>query len=138
MVSIRPGDREDIPAVLSFWTVATGPSSTDDAESLVQLLDFAEDALLLAIDGDEIVGSVIVGWDGWRGAMYRLAVGPHRRREGIASALVREGESRLRGRGAVRLHLIVEPDRPTAQSFWTSAGYEPTTQARFVKTFETR
>jgi len=136
MVSIRPGRREDIPELLSFWSETTGASATDDLESLVQLLEFDDDALLLATDDDEIVGSVIVGWDGWRGSMYRLAVAPNRRRGGIASALVRAGESTLRRRGDVRLHLIVEPDRAAARSFWTSAGYAATDQTRFVRTFD--
>jgi ribosomal protein S18 acetylase RimI-like enzyme len=102
----------------------------------MQLLEFDDGALLVATDGDEIVGTVIVGWDGWRGSMYRLAVVPSRRRQGIASRLVREAESKLRAHGAVRLHLIVEPDRRAAQSFWTSAGYAATDQSRFVKTFD--
>ena len=123
-------------AVLSFWNGATGPSSTDDVGSLVQLLEFDEDALLLATDGDEIVGTAIVGWDGWRGTIYRVAVAPDRRRQRIATALVRQAEANLRRRGALRLHLIVEPDRPAAQAFWTSAGYARTDQTRFVKTFD--
>ena len=40
-------------------------------------------------------GTVIASWDGWRGAMYRLAVLPSLRRRGIAAALVDEGERRL-------------------------------------------
>jgi ribosomal protein S18 acetylase RimI-like enzyme len=137
VVSIRAAHGEDIAGVLSLWNTATDPSTTDDAGSLARLLEFADDALLLATDGDEIVGTVIVAWDGWRGTMYRLAVAPSRRRRGIASTLVREGEARLRRRGAARLHAIVESDRPAAQFFWTSVGYAPTNQARYVKIFET-
>jgi ribosomal protein S18 acetylase RimI-like enzyme len=76
---------------------------------------------------------VIVTWDGWRGAMYRLAVIPSRRRRGIATKLVSEGERRLRAHRARRLHMIVAGDAVDAQAFWTSAGYEPSDQLRYVK-----
>src|SRR5262252_8539826 len=136
MVVIRSANREDVAGVLALWGSATAPSATDDAESLVHLIESAPAALLVAADGPTIVGTVVAGWDGWRGTMYRLAVDPKRRREGIAAMLVRDAETILRERGARRLHLIVESNRPVAQSFWISVGYEPTDQTRFVKTLE--
>ncbi len=39
-----------------------------------------------------IVATLIAAWDGWRGNMYRLAVAPELRREGIARTLVEAGE----------------------------------------------
>lgn len=137
MVTIRTATNADIDAVLAFWRDATTePSSTDDAASLAGLLAHAPDALVLAVEHDTLVGSVVVGWDGWRGALYRLAVAPSQRRSGVATALIEEAERRLRAQGAKRLHMIVDPDQEPARSFWTSAGYEPTDQSRFVKTFE--
>jgi len=138
MTEIRSAVSSDVPAVLAFWEVATTePSTTDDVDSVRQLLAFAPDALLLATIDDEIVGTVVVGWDGWRGTLYRLAVAPGRRREGIAAMLVGDAEAQLRRRGAQRLHLIVAVDQPVAASFWTSVGYARTDQHRFVKTFTT-
>ena len=137
VATIRSATNADIDAVLAFWRDATTePSSTDDAASLTDLLAHAPDALVLAVEHDAIVGTVIVGWDGWRGALYRLAVAPSHRRSGVATALVEEGERRLRAQGAKRLHIIVDPDQEPGALFWTSAGYEPTDQSRFVKTFE--
>ena len=139
MPNVRSASSSDVPAVLAFWEVATTePSSTDDVDSVQQLLTFAPDALLLATnDDDEIVGTVVVGWDGWRGTLYRLGVAPDRRREGIAAMLVDAAEAQLRARGAQRLHLIVAGGQPVAEAFWTSAGYARTDQHRFVKTFTT-
>jgi ribosomal protein S18 acetylase RimI-like enzyme len=68
--------------------------------------------------------------------MYRLAVHPARRREGVASQLVSAAERRLRARGVRRVHLIVLSDEEPANRFWTAAGYaHESRQRRYVKSF---
>ena len=48
--------------------------------------------------------------------------------------LVREGEGRLRERGAVRLDAVVTADQGAAMSFWRSAGYRyQSDRRRFVR-----
>ena len=129
VISIRSATVDDVAEVLAFWAEATvEPSATDDPDSVVALLRAAPGALLLAVDDDgatsTIVGTVIASWDGWRGAMYRLAVSPSMRRQGIATRLVTEGERRVREQGARRFHLIVLEEEAPAQAFWTAVGYE--------------
>jgi ribosomal protein S18 acetylase RimI-like enzyme len=71
------------------------------------------------------VGTVIAGWDGWRGGIYRLAVVPECRRRGVARALVAEAERQLAARGARRLSAMVARDEPQAVAFWNAArGWE--------------
>jgi ribosomal protein S18 acetylase RimI-like enzyme len=133
--NLRSGRLDDVDAVLALWRRAeASPSPTESAADLRGLLDRDPGALLLAESGREIVGSLIVGWDGWRGAFYRLAVDPAHRRRGLATALVRAGEERLRALGAHRLGAIVESEEADAMAFWSSAGYElQTARSRFVK-----
>jgi ribosomal protein S18 acetylase RimI-like enzyme len=135
MTALRPAVVDDIPEILTFWTVATAePSSTDDAGGIRGLLERSPGALIVAVDGGSIVGTVIAGWDGWRGALYRLAVTPTHRRRGIATALVERAEQHLHTQGVRRMHLIVSTaGGPAAVDFWTSARYEPTDQLRMVK-----
>jgi ribosomal protein S18 acetylase RimI-like enzyme len=135
MIALRAATSDDIEAVLAFWDDATAePSSTDDADGIAGLLERAPGSLVLAVEAGAIVGSVIAGWDGWRGTIYRLAVAPEYRRRGIATALVRAAEDQLRTHGVRRMHLIVSrAGGDAAESFWTSADYEPTDQVRMVK-----
>ena len=112
-------------------------SHTDDVPGLNRLLARDPSALIVAVDDGRLVGSVIAAWDGWRGSFYRLAVHPDRRREGIATALIGEGERRLGDRGAVRLTAIVAEDEPLALDFWRAAGYErQPNRVRFIRHLE--
>lgn len=132
---LRAGTDADIDAVLALWRRAeTGPSTTESADDVRWLLERDPDALLLGDAEGEVVGSLIAGWDGWRGTFYRLAVDPAYRRRGLATQMVRAGEERLRSLGAKRLNAIVESEETDAMSFWASAGYElQTARSRFVK-----
>jgi ribosomal protein S18 acetylase RimI-like enzyme len=132
---LRNGRPDDVEGVLALWRRAeASPSTTESAADVHGLLDRDPEALLVAESAAEIVGSLIVGWDGWRGTFYRLAVDPAHRRRGLATALVQAGEQRLRALGAHRLGAIVESEEADAMAFWASAGYElQTARSRFVK-----
>jgi ribosomal protein S18 acetylase RimI-like enzyme len=123
--TIRRATTDDVEIVLRLWREADAVvSTTDDPVALRTLLARDGDALLIAdIDGSA-VGTVIVGWDGWRANLYRLAVVPAWRRRGIARVLVRSGEERLRALGARRAAAVVVAEHEHASAFWRAAGYE--------------
>jgi ribosomal protein S18 acetylase RimI-like enzyme len=131
---IRPGIPADIPAVPELWRLADAePTHTDDAGSLALLIDHDPAALLFVEDDGRIIGSVIVGWDGWRGSIYRLVVAPSHRRAGLGRQLLAAAEARLREVGAVRAHAIVVESDAQATKFWSSSGWEQQAERlRFV------
>jgi len=134
--TIRHSGEQDIERVLALWDAAGNAETvTDTRDGVLGLLDADPEALLVVeSDGGEIVGSLIAAWDGWRGSFYRLAVHPDRRRQGLATALLREGERRLLARGAARFTAIVTDDDPDAMGFWAATGYEQQrNRARFVR-----
>ena len=136
---VHNATEDDIASVLDLWAAAGSlPTVTDSPDGLARLLAADPQALLVAELGGVIVGSLIAAWDGWRGSFYRLAVSPEHRRKGLATVLLREGERRLRERGAVRLTAIVADDEAGVTGFWQAAGYERQKhRARFVRHFDT-
>ena len=134
-INIRPCRSEECAIILKIWKEAgSTPSVSDSLESLELLLQENNDLLLVAELDDLIVGTVIGGWDGWRGNIYRLAVLPEYRRQGIGRALVLETEKRLAQRGARKISVLVEQEEDLAVAFWDSlkdAGYE--LDSRFIR-----
>jgi ribosomal protein S18 acetylase RimI-like enzyme len=131
---LRPATAADSAGVLALWREAAEPTSTDSAEALEHLLRRDPGALIVADANARIVGSVIAGWDGWRGAIYRLAVAPDHRRRGLGRALLRAAEERLTGLGGRRLHAIVVESNANAVAFWTATDWEHQAgQLRFAK-----
>jgi len=121
---VRSGTRQDAEAVLALWTAAGAePSVTDDIASIWALLAHDPRALIVAELDGEIVASLIAGFDGWRANMYRLAVHPRVRRQGLGSELVAEAERRFVLCKIRRSSALVVTERSEAVSFWESAGY---------------
>jgi ribosomal protein S18 acetylase RimI-like enzyme len=136
--SIRSATEADIEPILAMWEMAgASPSVSDTRGGLAGLLATDREALLIAESDDGLLGSLIAAWDGWRGSFYRLLVRPDRRRQGLARALLCEGERRLRARGAVRLTAIAAHDDPVAMGFWRAAGYrQQLERTRFIRPVE--
>ena len=123
---VRAATAADIDGVLAVWAEArSGAARTpDDPQVVERLLERDPGALLVAESGGQIVGALIAGWDGWRGNVYRLAVLPSHRRQGIARQLVDAGHDRLRDQGARRVTALVGGEEGAAHGLWRAVGYQ--------------
>ena len=133
--TIRPAELEDASALLTFWRdAAKGVSVSDDPAGVQSVLAHPTTTVLLAEDNGELVGTLIAGWDGWRAHLYRLAVSPAHRRQGIATALLAVAQERLAGMGGRRLDAMVLNDNPEAHLAWEASGFQAQPQwRRWVK-----
>ena len=117
----RPGDVEQ---VLLLWDRAAGPTRLPgDAPAVLRLLERDHDALLIAEERGEIVATLIVGWDGWRCHLYRMAVRDDFRRQGLATDLLDHAREHAHRLGARRLDAMVDPDNEIGSRFWAANGF---------------
>ncbi|MEV7213355.1 GNAT family N-acetyltransferase [Kitasatospora cineracea] len=114
----------DIDAVLAFWAeAAEGVSISDDRAGVARLVERDPQALILAERAGVLVGTVIAGWDGWRCHLYRLAVHPGARRQGIGTALLDAAHARFERAGGRRADAMVLEHNALGRAAWEAAGY---------------
>lgn len=136
---IRAARTDDLDGVIVLWKTAAENADrpVDRRQSIGALLERDPEALILAFEDGEMVGTIIAGWDGWRAHLYRLAVRPDRRRRGVARALLDAAQRRLEALGATRLDAMVLNANEDGQQLWEQAGYAPQQQwTRWVRYVE--
>jgi ribosomal protein S18 acetylase RimI-like enzyme len=122
---LRSATVAEVGELLDLWLEAAenATRAPDTREAVTALLGRDPDAVIVAEQDGELVGSVIAGWDGWRCHLYRLAVRPAWRRRGVGSALLRAAEDRFRAVGAARADAMVLDGNDLGQSLWLAGGY---------------
>ncbi len=130
----RPGDRE---ALVSLWSVCdlTRPWNNPYRDIDRKLARDAENLLVLEA-GEELIGSVMVGYDGHRGWVNYLAVHPDHRRQGLGRMLMDEAERRLGEIGCPKVNLQVRTSNEAARDFYRQIGYSVDEAVSFGKRLE--
>lgn len=127
MIQFRFGTTEpsDVKAILEFWTyhAENNARPTDTSDSILTLIVRDPEALILAVENDEIVGTIIAGWNGWRCCLYRLAVREDKRNQGIGGLLVERAVERFRAIGGTRIDAMILDENVTAHKAWASYGF---------------
>ncbi|MBY9063972.1 GNAT family acetyltransferase [Sphingomonas yunnanensis] len=123
--SIRDATAEDEHQVIALWRACglVAPHNDPTADFLFAVAGPASTVLVAFVD-EQIVASAMVGHDGHRGWLYYVACALERRGEGLGSSIVSAGEAWLRGRGVVKVQLMVRPANAAVLPFYEKLGYE--------------
>ncbi|MEP4767428.1 MAG: GNAT family acetyltransferase [Roseibium sp.] len=79
--------------------------------------------LFLMIEEDQLVGSVMAGYDGHRGAIYYLSVDPDHQTTGRGKALMEHCEIYLKDLGCPKINLFFRKGNEKVMGFYDSLGY---------------
>jgi ribosomal protein S18 acetylase RimI-like enzyme len=121
---IRPLADADVDAVVQLWEDCGLTRPWNDPHADIRRARAVwPDLLLVAVDGSELIGSVMAGYDGHRGWLYYLATAPTRRGEGIGRRLVQEAEARLLALGCPKVMLMVRAGNDTVLEFYDTLDY---------------
>lgn len=125
MFIIRPYLETDLDDVIALWELCdlTRPWNNPEIDIFRKLAQ-RDQLFLLAVKDDQLIATVIGGYDGHRGWVNYLAVHPHFQRNGVATALIQQLEKRLIALGCPKLQLLIRQDNIDVQNFYEQLGYE--------------
>ena len=136
-MEIRPFHCDDENAVVQLWADCglvvpwNNPHRDVARKSKVQ-----GDMFLVAISDNQLIASVMVGYDGHRGWINYLAVHPNHQRAGIGRCMMHEAEKHLRAAGCPKINLQVRRSNLKVIQFYRDIGFLEDDVASFGKRLE--
>ena len=122
---IRNAIESDREHVIAVWEVAGLLRPWNDpVEDFNRAIKNVTSEIFVAEEDYRIRGTVMCGFDGHRGWIYKLAVEPSTQAQGIGSALLAHAEKWLASIGAPKALLMIRSSNAGVQSFYEKSGYE--------------
>ena len=124
MLNYRDFHSADTQSVIALWEACDLTRPWNDPEKDIQRkLGDRNGAFWVVSDGDEVVASVMIGYDGHRGSINYLAIAPHLQRSGLGAELMRRAEAFLIELGCPKVSFCVRKDNDGVLSFYDALGY---------------
>ena len=124
-LQIRPFRRSDESELIELWHQCDLDVPQNDPKTDIQTkLQFQPDLLLVGTIQDNLIASVMIGYEGHRGWINYLAVFPKFRNRGIGRAMMDKAESILISMGCPKINLQVRAHNKDVVTFYEKLGYQ--------------
>ncbi|MEL0025418.1 MAG: GNAT family acetyltransferase [Rhodobiaceae bacterium] len=121
---IRDFRPEDADAAIALWNACGLLRPWNDPQKdIARKLTDKNGAFWVATSGDDVIATVMVGYDGHRGSINYLAVAPECQRTGIGARLMRRAETLLIEMGCPKVSFCVRKDNDDVLAFYDGLGY---------------
>ncbi len=124
VLTVRPFRATDREAVVELWERCELIRPWNDPHlDIDRKLARDADTFLVGCLADEVVASVMAGYDGHRGWINYLAVDPDTRGAGHGRTMMRAAEASLLALGCPKVNLQIRASNRDAVRFYESIGY---------------
>ena len=121
---IRPFAPHDRDQVVDLWRrCGLVRPNNDPFKDIARKQKVRADLFLVGLIDNEIIGSVMVGYEGHRGWINYLGVCPRHRQRGYGRQLMEEAERLLRLEGCPKINLQVRASNSEALAFYKAIGF---------------
>lgn len=124
VVEMKISDYEE---VFKLWTSTAGigmRNLDDSRDGIEKFLKRNPSTNFVAVEDDEIIGSILCGHDGRRAYVYHAVVDKKHRGRGIGKKMVDAVVSALKQEGMNKAALVVFGNNEIGNGFWSSLGWE--------------
>lgn len=121
---IRQYDNRDKYSVIELWHKCKLTRSWNNPEKDIdRKLKFNPELFLVGTIEDQIIATIMGGYEGHRGWVNYLAVEPSFQRKGLGKKMMSEMESRLLAIDCPKINLQVRDGNNDAMAFYEKIGY---------------
>lgn len=125
-MEIRAMTISDYEEVYSLWASmpGVGLNTVDDSKAGIEkYLRRNPETCFVAVENDEIAGTILSGHDGRRGFIYHTAVAENYRHRGIGTALVNRVVCAMHAAGIQKIALVAYCSNEQGNAFWERMGF---------------
>lgn len=123
-IIIRQFESSDEETVIALWRLCNLVVPHNDPKSdIIRKQKVQPELFLVGLIKDNIVATIMAGYEGHRGWINYLAVVPERRYKGIGRAMVEETEKQLRKLGCPKINLQIRSSNKDVIKFYKKMGF---------------
>ena len=125
-MTTTPLKKSDFNNLYAFWQKAGLQLYPEVAEEkrFYDMLDLNPDLCFCLVDeNNEIMATILGGFDGRTATINRLAVHPQHQKKGLGSILIAELEKKLKVRGIKKIALMIHTKNAEVVPFYEKLGF---------------
>jgi ribosomal protein S18 acetylase RimI-like enzyme len=124
-MNIKPYHPDNQQAVINLWQACNLVVAWNDPIKDIQRKMLVDpDLFLIGELSEDIVATVMGGYEGHRGWINYLAVSPEHQRKGYARAMMQQVEVLIQQKGSPKINLQVRSNNIDVIQFYQAIGYD--------------